>query len=263
MNSAISSEWVKIRRSVLVPWGTIAMVVAACLTTALTYGFAGTISLSGPMGRGTSTASLELPSGVVVGLRNSLPILGIIVFALAYWQMAAEYEQGTLGNLLIRQPRRSVLLRGKFVAFSAWVVGALTLTTVTSVTVAFVIARQQDVITDEWTLLAGLSAIAVAFVAGALGTMGFAILGMSVAIVFRSSVIAFGVVAAYLILLEPVLSVTLMGAAGYLPGRLLAAAAQGGTTSIDWSHAWIGTMLYMAIPAAVAAVSFVRRDMVI
>lgn len=262
MGNGFASEWVKLRRRSLF-WGSYAAIGAvACLVTVLTFSTAGRSAATGPASQSTPLSQLALPSGSVSGLEGSLTILGVIAFAIAASQMAMEYGQGTLRNLLIRQPRRIVFLGGKLMAISTFMIGAVALATASSVVVAFVMAPERGVPTDAWTMLSGLQAIAVGFMDVALATVGFALLGMALGIVMRSSVAAVAVGVAYLLPVEQILASTLKGTAGYLPGQLLSSVAEGGTTTIGYAHSLVGTLLYLTAAAAVGAILFVRRDVV-
>jgi len=259
---AFASEWIKLRRRCLYYGSYVAIVAVACLVTVLTFSTAGRGATTGPASQSTPLSQLALSSGSVNGLEGSLTILGVIAFAIAASQMAMEYGQGTLRNLLVRQPRRIVVLSGKLLAISTFMIGAVALATASSVVVAFAMAHDRGVPTDAWTMLSGLQAMALGFMDVALATVGFALLGMALGIVMRSSVAAVAVGVAYLLPVEQILASSLHGTAGYLPGQLLSSVAQGGTTAIGYAHSLVGALLYLAAAAATVAVLFVRRDVV-
>ena len=154
MPNAFASEWIKLRRRSLFYGSYAAIVAVACLVTDLTFSSAGRTAATGPAGESTPLALLAQSGGSVNGLEDSLTILGVIAFAIAASQTGMEYGQGTLRNLLVRQPRRILLLVGKFLAVSTFMIGAVALATVSSVVVAFVMAHGRRILTDEWTTLA-------------------------------------------------------------------------------------------------------------
>ena len=78
----------------------------------------------------------------------------------------------------------------------------------------------------------------------------------------RSSVAAVAIGIAYLLPVEQILASAVTSTAGYLPGQLLSAVAQGGTATIDYAHSLVGTLLYLALAAGVGITLFVRRDVV-
>jgi ABC-2 type transport system permease protein len=260
MSNAFASEWIKLRRRSLFYGSYAAMFAVACLVTVLTFGTAGRTAATGPAGGSTPLSQLAQSGGSVNGLEGSLTILGVIAFAIAASQMAMEYGQGTLRNLLVRQPRRIVFLVGKFLAVSTFMIGAVALATVGAIVVAFAMAHGRGVPTDQWTMLSGLRAMGTGFIDVALATVGFALLGMTLGIVMRSSVAAVAIGIAYLLPVEQILASTVTSTAGYLPGQLLSAVAQGGTSTIGYVHSLVGTLLYLAIAAFVGITLFLRRD---
>jgi ABC-2 type transport system permease protein len=262
MTNAFASEWIKLRRRSLFYGSYAAMFAVACLVTVLTFSTAGRNAASGPAGGSTPLSQLAQPGGSVNGLEGSLTILGVIAFAVAASQMAMEYGHGTLRNLLVRQPRRIVFLVGKFLAVSTFMIGAVALATVGAIVVAFAMAHSRGIPIDQWTMLSGLRAMGTGFIDVALATVGYALLGMTLGIVMRSSVAAVAIGIAYLLPVEQILASTVTSTAGYLPGQLLSAVAQGGTSTIGYAHSLVGTLLYVAIAAGVGITLFVRRDVV-
>jgi len=260
VTNAFVSEWIKLRRRSLF-WGSYAAIVAvACLVTVLTFSTAGRSPTTGPASQVTPLSQLAQSSGSVNGLEGSLTILGVIAFAIAASQMAMEYGQGTLRNLLVRQPRRFEFLVGKFLAVSTFMIGAVALATVGSIAVAFAMAHTRGVSTDQWTMLSGLRAMGTGFIDVTLATVGYALLGMALGIVMRSSVAAVAIGIAYLLPVEQILASTVTSTAGYLPGQLLSAVAQGGTSTIGYAHSLVGALLFLAVAATAGSVLFIRRD---
>ena len=260
MASAFASEWIKLRRRSLFYGGYAAIIAIACLVTVLTFSTAGRHAAGGPASQSTPLSQLSLSSGSVNGLEGSLTILGVIAFAIAASQMAMEYGQGTLRNLLVRQPRRIVFLGGKLFAIATFMIGAVALATVGSVAVAFAMAHERGISTGAWAGPAGLGAMVTGFVDVSIATLGFALLGLTLGIVTRSSVAAVAIGIAYLLPVEQILASTLSGTAGYLPGQLLSSVAQGGTATIGYAHSLIGGLLYLAAAAWIGATMFIRRD---
>ena len=260
MTNAFASEWIKLRRHSLLYGSYVAVVAVTCLVTVLTFSTAGHNAATGPAGESTPLYQLAQSGGSVNGLEGSLTILGVIAFAIAASQMAMEYGQGTLRNLLVRQPRRIVFLVGKFLAVSTFMIGAVALATVGSIVVAFAMAHTRGVSTDQWTMLSGLQSMGTGFIDVALATVGYALLGMALGIVMRSSVAAVAIGIAYLLPVEQILASTVTSTAGYLPGQLLSAVAQGGTSTIGYAHSLVGALLFLAVAATAGSVLFIRRD---
>lgn len=260
MANAFASEWIKLRRRSLFYGSYAAIIAVACLVTVLTFSTAGRSATTGPASQSTPLSQLALSSGSVNGLEGSLTILGVIAFAIAASQMATEYGQGTLRNLLVRQPRRIVFLGGKLLAISTFMIGAVALATIGSIAVAFAMAHGRGIPTNAWTAFSGLGAMATGLIDVSVATVGFALLGLTLGIVMRSSVAAVAVGVAYLLPVEQILASTVRSTAGYLPGQLLSSVAQGGTATIGYAHSLVGTLLYLAVAAGIGATLFIRRD---
>ena len=64
-------------------------------------------------------AVLEQPNGLVHGIVDVSSLIGIVALCLFAGAFATEYSQGTLRNLLVREPRRAGCCRGKFLALAA------------------------------------------------------------------------------------------------------------------------------------------------
>jgi ABC-2 type transport system permease protein len=162
--NAFASEWIKLRRPSLFYGSYAAIIAVACLVTVLTFSTAGRSASTGPASQSTPLSQLALSTGSVNGLEGSLTILGVIAFAIAASQMAMEYGQGTLRNLLVRQPRRIVFLGGKLLAVSTFMIGAVALATIASIATAFAMAHGRGIPANAWTTLSGLGAMATGFI---------------------------------------------------------------------------------------------------
>ena len=94
----------------------------------------------------------------------------------------------------------------------------------------------------------------------AISACGFAVVGMILGILLRSSVIAIGAGLALLLPIETILTDAVPGTARWLPGQLLEAIAQGGSTQAPFGPALITVSAYLAGAVAVAMLVFARRD---
>ena len=139
-------------------------------------------------------------------------------------------------------------------------IGAIAFATIASIAFAFAMAHGRGIPTNAWMTLSGLEAVATGFFDVSVATVGFALLGMTLGIVMRSSVAAVAVGVAFLLPVEQILASTVKGTAGYLPGQLLSAVAQGGTATIGYAHSLVGMLLYLAVAAGIGATLFLRRD---
>jgi ABC-type transport system involved in multi-copper enzyme maturation permease subunit len=254
--AAFCSEWVKLKRRNLLLGTYIGLAVAASLFAILL--FAQAPATGG--GDLPSLAQLAQPNGLVHGVNRAAVLLGIVAFGIAATQIASEYSLGTLRQLLVRQPRRKVLLAGKFLAVLSFMLGAVVFASLVATVAAFVMAHARHVPTMAWTSSAGITDLTRALGDLLLATVGFTIFGLVVGLLFRSSVIAVIVGFAYLLPVEAVVTRIAPHSAGWLPGELLQAIAAGGLVSAGFAHSLILSIVYLAIAGVVATAVFVRKD---
>ncbi|MGD1012198.1 MAG: ABC transporter permease [Acidimicrobiales bacterium] len=251
------SEWVKMRRRRL--WygcyGAIAAVVV--LTTIVTI--AGAHLRPDPQGNLT-LAQLAQSSGLGQGLSQSGVLLGAVSFAIAAFQFGAEFSHGTLRNLLVRQPRRWVLMTGKCLAVLTFLLGAVAVATSFGICAAFVMAHLRGIPTEAWTSGAGMAGLGTTSGDTAISACGFAIIGMIAGVLLRSSVIAIAAGLAVLLPIETIITDAVAGAARWLPAQLLEAISQGGTATAPFGPALATMSVYLAAAVAITMVVFVRRD---
>src|SRR5207302_2482043 len=114
--------WVKLRRRTLLASTYLALTAVSALFTILVFSRAGTAR-----GRGDFISLQELAqsNGLARGLTRAAMLLGVVAFGIAAAQVAFEFSLGTLRQLLVRQPRRPVLLSGKGLAILTFLAGAV------------------------------------------------------------------------------------------------------------------------------------------
>jgi ABC-type transport system involved in multi-copper enzyme maturation permease subunit len=263
--AAFRSEWVKLRRPslLLATYGAIAAV--SILITILTFALAGHQFRNGGEGGGGRRAAVtlaQLAEANALGKAFSgfAGLLGIISLAVAGAQMASEYSVGTLRNLVIRQPRRLVLLAGKFVAVLTFTAVAVLLACIVGAVTAFAMAHVRGISTTAWSSSSGLADSAKAFGEVVLAVCGYTTIGMIIGILLRNPGAAIAVGLVYILPFELILSATVSGSDKWLPGQLLSAIAAGGTTDVSLHTAVIRAIAYIVVLGGGAAVLFARRD---
>lgn len=256
IGAAFHSEWVKMRRRRLWfgAYGALAGVVL--LTTVVTIAGA---PLHGGAGAVT-VGQLAHPAGITQGLADSVVLLGSIALSIAAAQFGGEFTHGTLRNLLVRQPRRWVVLSGKCLAVLSFLIGALLAAAVVGTGAGFAAAAVRGVPTGAWTSVTGLVDLGRIVGDLAASVSGFAVVGMVLGVLLRSSVIAIAAGLALLLPVETIVTSSLPGAARWLPGHLLQAIAQGGTATSPFGPALVTVGAYLAALAAATVLVFLRRD---
>jgi len=255
---AFRSEWVKLRRINLVLGVYGGLAAAASFFVVLLF------SQAAAVGPGSadlpSLQVLAQPNGLIHGVDRVVVLLGIVAFGVAAFQIASEYSLGTLRQLLVRQPRRRVLLAGKYLGVITFIVGAVVAASLIAGGVAVIMAHLRHVPVGAWFSATGVKDLTEALGELLLAVVGFATLGMAVGLFLRSAVFAVIVGLAYLIAIENILGRVLPSLNRWLPGQLLLGVGQGGNATTTFPRAVLVSAIYLVGIALVAAPAFKRRD---
>jgi ABC-2 type transport system permease protein len=254
--ASFRSEWVKLRRRNLLVGTYVGLAVAASLFAILLFAQA---SANGG-GDLPSLAQLAQPNGLIHGVNRAAVLLGVVAFGIAASQIASEYSLGTLRQLLVRQPRRAILLTGKFLAVLTFMLGAVVFASLIATVAAFVMAHARHVPTAAWVSSTGITDLTRALGDLLLATVGFTVLGLVIGLLFRSSVTAIIIGFAYLLPIEAVIIRIAPHTAAWLPGQALQAIAAGGLSGTGFAHSLVLSTIYVAIAGAIATVVFMRKD---
>jgi ABC-type transport system involved in multi-copper enzyme maturation permease subunit len=252
------SEWIKLRRWTML-FGTYGgLALAASFFSIIVF----TQAPKFKEGTGglPSLAQLAEPNGLIHGLSTAVVLLGIVAFGIAASQIATEYSLGTLRQLLVRQPRRVVMLAGKYLGVVSFVVAAVVAAAVVTGVVSVGMAHFRHVPVGAWFSGTGIKDLIVALGQLVLSVVGFATLGMAVGLFLRSSVFAVIVGFAYLVPFENVLGRVFPAVSKWLPGQALNAVGQGGNATSSLGRALITSAVYLVIAGVVTAYVFTRRD---
>ena len=136
--AAFPSEWTKLKRRTLLLSTFLGLAVAASAFVILLFANA---HAHGDGGGLPTLQQLARPNGLVFGVTRATMLLGIVAFGIAAAQTASEYSLGTLRQLLVRQPRRVVLLVGKMLAVITFILLAFLFAAVVAFLVAIVMAH--------------------------------------------------------------------------------------------------------------------------
>jgi ABC-type transport system involved in multi-copper enzyme maturation permease subunit len=263
MLGAFSSEFVKLRRRALLLWGLGGGLFFAVLATVFTIERAvkNPSLLTTFRGHRISFYTLEQPTGLVHGVVDVSTLIGIVALCLFAGAFATEYSQGTMRNLLVREPRRAQLLAGKFAALAVFIGLAVVLEIVVSCAVAFLLAPGRGIATGAWTSSAGINDLLQATLHVFLASVGFGALGAAAGVLLRSPGVAIGVAVAYVIVVEPIVVGAIWSNGDrWLPGQLLTGLAHGGNSDTSYHHALITAAVYVVLIAAATLAVFQRRD---
>jgi ABC-2 type transport system permease protein len=254
MLAAFISEWVKLRRPTLLLSTFLGLAAAASLFVALLFAQA---SATGGI---VSLHQLAQPDGLVIGVARAAMLLGVVAFGIAASQVASEYSLGTLRQLLVRQPRRAVLLAGKMLGVITFLVLALCFAAVVALVVAVVAAHSRGVPTSAWFTATGLGDLFREFGDLVLATIGYSVLGMALGQFVRSAVFAVIIGFAWLIAVENIVARIVPSAQQWLPGQSILAVASGGAEGVSYSRGLVLGAVYLLAAIATAMAVFLRSD---
>jgi len=258
MIRSFKAELLKLRRrrvAVVATAGALAFAVIA--STAV---FLSATQTAGPRDRGATIESLSGAGGATEAFALGASFVGLLVLVLFIANVAGELSQGTIRTLLMRQPRRLVLLAGKMAALLAFVAGMLMLAEVLTVAASAAIAPSQDVATSSWYGLDGLGEAASDYASALLGVCAWALLGMAIAVFVRSIPVALGIGIVWAGPFEHILQDSWTPADRWFPGLLLESLTAGGTDDVAFARALALVAIYVAVAVSAAAVVFARRD---
>jgi len=262
MLGAFSSEWVKLRRRAMLLWGLGGGLFFALIATIFTIERAVKNPGLFPLRRGrVSFYQLEMPTGLVHGVVDISTLIGIVALCLFAGAFATEFSQGTMRNLLVREPRRAQLLTGKFLAIAVFIGVAVVLEIVVSCAVAFILAPGRGITTSAWTSSTGINDLLQATLHVFLASVGYGMLGAALGVLLRSPGVAIGAAVAYVVAIEGIVVGAIWSNGDrWLPGQLLSAVAHVGTTDSSYHHSLITLAVYMVLIAAGTLIVFTRRD---
>ncbi len=230
----------------------------AILTTALVFSSADGTSPAGtpPGGETMSIATLSESAGYFAGVTQSFTFLGVIAVVLAAMSIATDYSQGTLRNLLVRQPSRWRLLGGKLLALAALVSVSALAAGLAGTATAHLVADGSGVSTAAWELGSLLPRI----IGLAAGLIGWAAIGGLLATVLRSVPVTIGVAVGWALPVETIVGAAWKTGKSWFPGGVFEAVASAGTDTLSLGRALTVGAVYMVIAIVGGLAVFTRRE---
>ena len=264
MMRAFRSELLKLRRwSVLAGLGV--MIAATVFIAYLTFHQI-TSGATGPELTPLIQA-FPTPQGLITIVGQARSLIIVITLIMVTSNIAAEWSQGTLRNLLVREPGRLRLLAGKMLALVLFVTISLALTLAISAALILAASHAQGISTAAWTSSEGMRTFLAFFCNEVLCLVGISLLGMLIAVLTRSLGAAVGIALAYVLVPEGLIA--MVGQEGskwfpvrvlhFLPGSIFPPAV-GPTPPQGYTAALLVALLWMAGFVIVSAVVFRCQD---
>jgi ABC-type transport system involved in multi-copper enzyme maturation permease subunit len=192
-------------------------------------------------------ASFHSPQGLVSIIGQARSLIVAIALILVSANLAAEWTQGTLRNLLVCEPHRLQWLAGKMLAVVLFVLLSMLLTLVISSVFILLLAQGQGIQTTAWTSAEGLR-------------IGLSFVGNEVLVA------AVGIALAYVLVLEGIIGVVAPQVAHWFPGRVFntivgaTVPMVGPLPTQGYLAALLASVLWMVSFVVVSAVVFQRQD---
>jgi ABC-2 type transport system permease protein len=256
------AEMLKLRRGRVIALAVLTVTAFAIATAAVVISTAEPAQGRPGFGQGTTTRSLSAPGGGTEVFTTGAAFAGTFLFVVFVGTIAAEFSRGTVRTMLLRQPGRARLLAGKLLALLTTAAVALAVAESLTWLVALVIAPTQDISTDDWTSLAAARHAAADYGAVLFWITGYAVFGLTLAVLVRSVPVALAVGIAWAGPVEHLLQDAWPPASRYFPGLLLEAFVADGTTEVSATRALVTITVYAAAAASLATVTFSHRDVV-
>jgi ABC-type transport system involved in multi-copper enzyme maturation permease subunit len=260
MIAALRAELVKVlRRRVLV--------VTALTTLLFAFGSAAIVLASAepadgtPTARGVTVQSLSEAGGGTEVFTTAVSFAGTFLFVVFVGAVAIEFSRGTFRTMLLHQPRRLRLLAGKMAGLLVFAAAVLAAAEVLTWLAARLIAPSQDVATSTWVSSDALGHGLADYGSVLFWVSGYALLGMTVAVLVRSVPVALAVGIAWAGPFEHLLQDAWDPAQRFFPGLLLEAFVADGVSEVSATRAFLTVSLYTVAAAAIAGTVFARRDM--
>jgi len=180
--------------------------------------------------------------------------------------LAAEWSQGTLRNLLVREPGRLRWLSGKMLALLLFVILSTTLAIFISTGVILLLAGSYGISTAPWLTWEGVGIFFLYLGNELLGLVGISLLGMFIAVLTRSIGIAVGISVAYVLIAEDLAQAVWKDGATWLPVHLFdylwgtESHFSMGVPPMGYGADLIVALLWMVGFVLVSAIAFRRMD---
>jgi ABC-2 type transport system permease protein len=218
-----------------------------------------------------------LPSELIANSISGFPVFaGAIALILGVLAVGSEYGWGTLKTVLTQRPRRLSVYAGKLAALAVAVLGIVLATFASSALTSSVIASVESE-AISWPSVADL---AQGFAAGFLILAMWCLLGVALAVLFRSMALPIGLGLVWALVIEnlirsvaaPLLDsfdALQKGLPGVNAGSLVAAlgaptrgeqAAPGVISAVDGTQATLVLIAYAVVVALIAGFALQKRD---
>jgi ABC-2 type transport system permease protein len=251
MIRAFRSELTKFRRWSILIGGALMIVI----TVLVDYFALAQVAAGVPAGSMLAplVPALRTTQGLVTLVGGADYLVTAIAIMIVAANVAMEWSQGTIRNLLVREPGRLRLLAGKMLALLLFVVLCQAVALLAGAGMSLVVAQSHGISTAPWTGAQGV---------GTFFSFGVSLLGMCVAVLTRSTGAAVGISLAYVLAADPLLNLLWQAGNEWLPARLFNDYLTGvdGVPPMGYNAALLVALLWIVGFVVVGAAVFRLRD---
>lgn len=260
MLHVVRSELTRLRqRRTLLIWFGLMALFAVMINTVMATVVGRTASeLPSPGVAFPTRAELESPSGVMAGLAAASNLFGIVTLSFWAWFTAQDYSSGLIRLLVAAEPRRWRLLAGKVIALLLVTALATTVAAVVNVMAAPAVGAS-GIDTSAWGSDAA-SVFGEAWIGLYLSLVVWGVLGLVIAVVSRSAMVAVAIGVGYVLVVESLIQMVGSGPSDWLLGVTLHAIARGGTSAVSFASALALGATYVIVGLVLAGLVLTRRD---
>ncbi len=258
MLHVVRSEWTKLMRPGMILGGGGAIVGLGILATLMVFSL---VQHGGaPQGPTPSSDILEQSDGFARSFVFSSQILGATSLVLFARVVTSDYAQGTLKVLLAREPNRTRLLAGKYVAVALFVSAFLLIAILAMLLVATITAAQRGLDITSWWTADGWGSLAWGTLRLVTSTLVWGFFGFALGALVRNGAAANGIGIGAIAIGGHLTEMFWSDAGKWLPDLVLGAFAMGGSKAISLANAGLVTAAYAALLAVVAWLAYNRGD---
>ena len=262
MIAATRSELTRLgRRGMLAGWFGLTAAFAVIINVVM-FSFAadnGDLPAQGPGVAFPDPSTLESGAGLVAGLSTASSMFGVVT--LSFWAIATatDYITGLIRVLASSQPRRWMLLAGKVVALMIVTALATTVALMINVGVAPMVAEGAGFDVTAWQENPAAE-MASTWADVYLAQLVWGVIGLTIALVARSSAVAISIGAGWVLLVEGIIAAAIDSGVDWLPGVVLTALARGGDETLSYGSAAALGLAYVVAGLGAALIVTSRRD---
>ncbi|MCU1461816.1 MAG: putative transporter integral rane protein [Acidimicrobiales bacterium] len=242
------------------------MVLAAVGATAFAVMAATTVFSSakhggaGLGGRAVTLETLAGKGGGTLAFATAASFIGFFIFVTFIALMASEFSGGTFRALLLRDPRRLRVLVGQVVGILIVIAGIAAVAELLTFALSFLMAASRGVPTSAWLSSGGAGDAIKNYATVLAGVGGWAVLGTTLAVIFRSAPLALGIGFVWAGPFEHLVANAWTTGNQWFPGLVLQSLIAGGTNELALGRALVMGLVYVGVAATATLALVATRD---